>query len=214
MSYEKVKKNKRAGRPPNDEKGWQISPLTWKEIEFIKKALLPRGAKRKIWSVKKLAKKYRSSTVTIMKARDGMLDHFFERKEDKKLAQKPETRFKAKVVKFIEKELKGSYVITVDQSALRGIPDLICCVRGAMVGIELKRSFDETHNSSRFKLQQWCLNKIRKAGGYGFVIYPENWVRHQHILRRIYEGQKHDLIDLQSDQKRELQRGLAKARQP
>lgn len=202
----------RRGRPPNDEKGWQISPLTWEQIQFIKRSLLKRGSRKKIWSVKKLAKKYRASNVTIMKARDGMLDHFFERKEDKRLAQKPETRFKKKVVKWIETELKGSYVITVDQSALRGIPDLICCIKGTMVGIELKRSYDETYNSSRFKLQGWCLNKIRKAGGYGYVIYPENWIRHQHKLRRIYEGERHDLIELLADQKRELQRGLEKAR--
>jgi hypothetical protein len=201
---------KRVGRPPNDDKGWQISPLTWAQIEFIKKGLLKKGGNyTKKWTIRTLKKKFRTSESTIMKARDGMLDHFFERKEDKRLARKPETVFKEKVKKWVEK-LDQSYVVTIDQSALRGIPDLLCCIKGTFIGIELKSSFSETHNSSRFKLQNWYLNKIRKAGGYGFVIYPENWDKMKKIIKRLHGGIINDITEIQANQKLELQRSLEK----
>jgi hypothetical protein len=54
--------------------------------------------------------------------------------------------------------------------ALVGVPDFLGCVRGRFVAIELKKD-KETKPS---KLQRYVLEQIRRAGGYGFVAYPEN----------------------------------------
>lgn len=204
---------KRVGRPPKDCRGNSVCPLHKNQIEFIKRALKPPPGVKKMYTIRRLAKRYKCSKDTVAKARDGLLDHYFERKGRTPVAQKPETLFKKKVLEWIEENLKNSYCFVIDQRALRGTPDLLCCINGAMVGIELKSSIKETHSSARFKLQLWYLNKIRSANGYGLIIYPENWKKMQNVLKKIHKGDSHDIIELQANQKRELQRGLEKIRE-
>lgn len=62
----------------------------------------------------------------------------------------------------------------VEAGAVCGIPDIIGCVHGLFISIELKQS--SKHKPS--KLQAHNLELIRFAGGLSFVAYPENaeWV--------------------------------------
>lgn len=51
-----------------------------------------------------------------------------------------------------------------------GVPDILACVRGSFIGIELK-----AHNGRPDILQLICLGKIRSAGGYGVLLYPDSF---------------------------------------
>lgn len=50
----------------------------------------------------------------------------------------------------------------------KGIPDIIACVNGYFVGIELK-----AENGIPSELQKWNIKEIRKSGGIAIVLYPD-----------------------------------------
>lgn len=58
----------------------------------------------------------------------------------------------------------------IQQVGKRGTPDILACVAGKFVGIELKKSDKEP----RDRLQHHKLGLIEKAGGVSLVAYPEN----------------------------------------
>lgn len=49
-----------------------------------------------------------------------------------------------------------------------GIPDLLCCVNGYFVAIEVKAS-----KGKASELQLWNIQKIKEAGGIALVLYPK-----------------------------------------
>lgn len=84
--------------------------------------------------------------------------------------KKPETKFKEKALEDL-RGIPGSWWEKIQQVALRGTPDIIGCVRGNFVAIELKK--DEKAKVE--DLQEHKLQAIRFAGGHAVVAYPENW---------------------------------------
>jgi hypothetical protein len=88
---------------------------------------------------------------------------------------KPETTFKVKVMKDLA-ELGRTipiYFEKIQSVAVRGIPDLIACIGGHFVAMELKRSSAKPRKDE--VLQNYKLDKIKKAGGLSFVVTPELW---------------------------------------
>lgn len=85
------------------------------------------------------------------------------------MAQKPETLFRKRVIADLKK--LPLYFFPIQQISLRGDPDYILCVKGKMVGLELKKDA----LSKPMPLQLHKLRLIEAAGGYGLVAYPENW---------------------------------------
>lgn len=51
-----------------------------------------------------------------------------------------------------------------------GIPDLLVCVNGYFLAIEVKA---QTGKPS--ELQLWHRDQIRKAGGLAVIVYPDQW---------------------------------------
>lgn len=51
-----------------------------------------------------------------------------------------------------------------------GVPDLLCCVNGYFVAVEVKAS--KGHASP---LQIYHCNRIREAGGFAFILYPSGF---------------------------------------
>lgn len=68
--------------------------------------------------------------------------------------------------------------------ARAGIPDLICCINGRFVAIEVKAS-----NGIPSPLQIRCLNNITCAGGYAVVVYPEDFEELKENLLMIKKGE-------------------------
>ena len=78
--------------------------------------------------------------------------------------------FENKVKAYLKS--KGCWVLKTWGNSIQrsGVPDLICCVNGLFVGIELKA---ETGKPS--ELQLWNISEIRKAGGVAMVLYPKDF---------------------------------------
>src|SRR5690606_24785777 len=51
-----------------------------------------------------------------------------------------------------------------------GIPDLICCVNGHFVAIEIKGP-----NGKPTELQKYNIKKINECNGTGLILYPEEF---------------------------------------
>ena len=97
-----------------------------------------------------------------------------------------EKNFENKIKRYIE-ELGGWQVkFFANRMTKNGIPDLICCVGGYFVGIEVK-----AQNGHPSALQLHHCSEIRKAGGFAFIVYPSGWEQ----LKVFLTGLKHGYFD-------------------
>jgi hypothetical protein len=71
-----------------------------------------------------------------------------------------ETLFKKHVMDVLKKTFPGSYILKTQEVARRGVPDIICCIHGVFVAIELKRDGKKPD-----PLQHHTLIRICEAGG-------------------------------------------------
>ena len=83
-----------------------------------------------------------------------------------------ETKFKNKVIACL-KELDHIWILKTQMVAIRGVPDLLLCVRGKLVAWELK-----VGKNKATPLQEYNLKRIRDAGGIAVVVTPDNFDEH------------------------------------
>lgn len=83
----------------------------------------------------------------------------------RKIAQ--EKQFENKVKKYIESVGGWQVKFFANAYTKNGIPDILACVNGYFVGIEVKA---QTGRYSDLQLYQ--IKKIRETGGFAFVLYP------------------------------------------
>lgn len=84
--------------------------------------------------------------------------------------KKEETRFKERILPQL-RLIENSYWIKIQLLSLVGIPDIIGCVSGHFVAIELKRNEKEKLT----KIQEYVLFKIEEAGGSVYRAHPGNY---------------------------------------
>ena len=65
----------------------------------------------------------------------------------------------------------------------KGIPDILACVGGYFVAIEVK-----AQNGHPSELQIHHCERIRKSGGFSFVVYPSGWEKLKKILNGLSQG--------------------------
>ena len=75
-----------------------------------------------------------------------------------------EQQIQRKIIKYLESE--GHYVVKIVQATRSGIPDILSCVNGKFVGIEVKRP-ETVNNVSPLQLHNLC--KITDTKGIAFV---------------------------------------------
>lgn len=98
------------------------------------------------------------------------------------MAQTPEKKVKQKVVKVLE-EAGAYYFYPVSGGyGSSGVPDIVCCYKGAFIGIECKAG-----NNTPTALQLKNLERISKSGGYSLVINEANIEDVTQCLARIGE---------------------------
>jgi len=85
------------------------------------------------------------------------------------MGQKPETKFRAKIRPYLE-AIPNSWFESIQQKSICGTPDIIGCINGLFVGIELKAT-----DGKLTDLQAYKIEKIVKAGGLGILMTPDNW---------------------------------------
>lgn len=64
-----------------------------------------------------------------------------------------------------------------------GIPDILGCINGRFIAIEVKAS-----DGKPSPLQVRCINQITCAGGYAVIVYPEQFEELKEHLLMISQG--------------------------
>lgn len=82
----------------------------------------------------------------------------------------PEKRFETKIKKFLDSE--GAYYVKyfANRNTRSGIPDILACVNGHFVAIEVKAD-----KGTVKPLQEHHCTEIRLAGGFAFILYPSGF---------------------------------------
>lgn len=83
------------------------------------------------------------------------------------------------------RSIPNSYFFSKEAGSIRGISDIIGCISGTFVGLEVKRSLEEAKKySPRNALQDKFIADIKKVKGKAYKIYPEN---EQEILEELWK---------------------------
>jgi hypothetical protein len=94
--------------------------------------------------------------------------------------------FENRIKRYIE-DSGGWYVkFFANAYTRKGIPDLLCCVKGRFLGIEVK-----AQNGAPTPIQKFRCNQIRDSGGLAFIVYPSGFDQ----LKIIIDGLNKDQID-------------------
>lgn len=67
-----------------------------------------------------------------------------------------------------------------------GVPDILACVNGFFVGIEVKAS-----NGHPSDLQIYNRDKIRESNGISIIVYPEQWEDFQLLIQDLIKYPNH-----------------------
>lgn len=95
-----------------------------------------------------------------------------------------EKQFENKIKKYLDD--RGAWFVKYwagAQFTKSGIPDILCCINGYFVGIEVK-----AQNGKPSEIQIFNIRKIKAAGGFAFVLYPS-----------AFESFKRFIVDLTAD---------------
>ena len=100
------------------------------------------------------------------------------------MAQKKETVFRQRFDKKLAR-IPNSFFESIQQKTIQGTPDKLGVIRGIFIALEFKASIKEKPTP----LQTLKLDRIKKAGGYGFVVFPENEDQILNILEKLSTGE-------------------------
>lgn len=98
-----------------------------------------------------------------------------------------EKNFENKIKKFLEQQ--GAWFVKYwagSQFTKSGVPDILACVNGYFVAIEVK-----AQNGRPSELQLYNIRKINEAGGFAFVLYPSGL----DDFKEFVIGLKHDTFN-------------------
>lgn len=88
-----------------------------------------------------------------------------------------EKQFENKIKKYLDQQGCWYVKYFANSFTKSGIPDLIACVNGYFVAIEVKAS-----NGKPSKLQVYNRDKIREAGGISIILYPDQWDKFEKLI--------------------------------
>lgn len=95
-----------------------------------------------------------------------------------------EKQFETKIKKFLKDN--GCWYVKYFANSFtpRGIPDLLCCVNGRFVAIEVK-----AENGKPSELQYYNCDKIREAGGIALILYPRDFDSFKELIHMLKAGE-------------------------
>lgn len=101
--------------------------------------------------------------------------------------RKEEGKFQDKLIKYLSSN--GVYVVKFNASGTSkvGVPDLLACINGSFVGIEVKKEDGVISDA-----QQMNILQIRKSGGCAICVKPSNFEDIKECLEELnlYELEK------------------------
>jgi Holliday junction resolvase len=83
-----------------------------------------------------------------------------------------EKNFENKIKKFLKD--RGCWYVKyfANRNTRSGVPDILACVNGRFVAIEVK-----AENGKPTELQKWNVEQIKSSGGIAMILYPQDWER-------------------------------------
>lgn len=93
-----------------------------------------------------------------------------------------EKNFENKIKKFLKDEGCWFVKFFANRNTKVGIPDLLCCVNGYFVAIEVKGEHGKPSD-----LQLWNRDKIREAGGVSIILYPDQFDQFKSLIDALKE---------------------------
>ena len=78
------------------------------------------------------------------------------------------------------KRLKELRLTHGDRFSKVGVPDILACVNGHFVAVEVK-----AENGKPSELQLYHLDEIRKAGGLAFLLYPKDFEQFKQKIQNL-----------------------------
>lgn len=107
---------------------------------------------------------------------------------------KDETRFRVNQVNPFLKKLKSTYFKSIQQISKSGDSDVILCILGYFIALELKAA-----HGLPSKLQDSKLDDVQAAHGVSLVASPLNWDEVKTLLLKFSRGEiTHDTIRTES----------------
>lgn len=88
-----------------------------------------------------------------------------------------EKTFENKIKKFLETNGAWNVKFFANSFTKAGIPDILACVNGHFVGIEVK-----AQNGKPSELQLYNIRKIREAGGFAMILYPSAFPKFKEFI--------------------------------
>ena len=81
-----------------------------------------------------------------------------------------EKRFENKIKAFLKNQNCYHVKYFANRNTRSGVPDILACINGRFVGIEVKANKGKVS-----ELQRWNLIHIRNSGGIGLLVFPSDW---------------------------------------
>lgn len=88
-----------------------------------------------------------------------------------------EKNFENKIKKFLKDEGCWYVKYFANRNTRSGVPDLLACVNGYFVAIEVK-----AENGKPSDLQLWNVKQIREAGGIAIILYPDQFDKFKELV--------------------------------
>lgn len=96
-----------------------------------------------------------------------------------------EKNFENKIKAFLKEQ--GAWFIKYwagSKFTKDGIPDILACVAGHFVAIEVKAS-----NGRPSELQKYHVREINNSWGYAMILYPQDWELFKKLIDYLYDDE-------------------------
>lgn len=103
-----------------------------------------------------------------------------------------EKNFENKIKKFLKENGCWYVKYFANRNTRAGVPDLLACVGGHFVAIEVKGATGKPS-----ELQLWNVEQIRNAGGIAIVLYPDQFDEFKALIEALLCGGKINAFNYQ-----------------
>lgn len=91
-----------------------------------------------------------------------------------------EKNYEQKIKRFLDDEGAWWVKFFANSYTRSGVPDLLCCVNGYFVAVEVKAS-----KGKPTALQIHNCTEIRVAGGFAFILYPSGFEEFKQFIKKL-----------------------------
>lgn len=95
-----------------------------------------------------------------------------------------EKHFEKKIKAFLQNEDAWYVKFFANRMTKKGIPDILSCIDGYFVAIEVK-----AQDGNPTELQIYHCEQIRKAGGFAFILYPSGFDKFKEFIANLKNDQ-------------------------